>query len=289
MKSRSAQARELVLPAKAVYGHAEETRLLSAARAGDSAALSQLLERATGPAHRFSMGFCRDPHDAEDLVQDVLAVLVRSLKSFRGGSSLSTWMYIVAKRACGRLRKRQARQSSLEDIPAPEALVADASHEPERRFERRQLGAALERAIASLPQTQREVLVLRDVEGLPAAEVGRVLGLGQGAVKARLHRARITLRQDLAPFVAGRDAPAPGAQCPDTARLLSRYIEGDLSPGVCARLEGHVSACPACGRACDSLREVLGACREYGERALPVDVRRAVRMAIRKVVTGAGE
>jgi RNA polymerase sigma-70 factor (ECF subfamily) len=276
--------RRLAQPAKGVSSRIDEARLLSAARKGDAAALTELLERAAGPAERFSRGFCRDPHDAEDLVQDVLAVLMRSLGSFRGDSSLSTWTYIVARRACGRLRKRQSRQSSLDEIPLANEPRADTSTEPHRRFERRQLGEALERAIGALPIPQREVLVLRDVEGLPAAEVGRVLGLGERAVKSRLHRARLALRVQLAPFVTGRDVLPRGADCPDTARLLSRYIEGELTPGVCARLEAHVSACAPCEAACDSLRDVLGACRAYGDRTLPVDVRRTVRAAIRKMV-----
>ena len=287
MTSHAARARELLIPAKAGLGRAAEARLLSAAQGGNAAALTQLLERAAGPAHRFSMGFCRDPHDAEDLVQEVLAALLQSLKSFRGESSLTTWTYIVAKRACGRMRKRRARHTRLEDLPTETQLVADTSREPERKFARRRLGGALERAIASLPMAQRQVLVLRDVEGLPAVEVGRVLGLGERAVKSRLHRARLALRELLAPFVAGHDAPAPGKGCPDTARLLSRYVEGELSPDFCARLESQVSACPGCAGACDSLREVLGVCCAYGNRALPADVRREVRSAIRRVVAAA--
>jgi RNA polymerase sigma-70 factor (ECF subfamily) len=287
LKPKTLPARHLRPPTGATRGRAREARLFAAARNGDATALTKLLERAAGPAHRFSTGFCRNPHDAEDLVQDVLATLMHSLKSFRGESSLSTWTYIVAKRACARMHKRQGRQSSLDDLLSTKQLIADASLEPERRFERRQLGAALEHAIASLPVSQRQVMVLRDVEGLPAAEVGRVLGLGERAIKSRLHRARLALRHSLAPFVTGHDAPAPSMECPDTARLLSRYLEGELTPGVCARLEGHVSSCPACGGTCDSLREVLGACRKYGEQALPADVRRAVRMALRQFVAGA--
>jgi len=284
VKSETPRVRRPLLNARVAEGRKEEAHLLAAARQGDAVALTKLLERAAGPAHRFSTGFCRDRHDAEDLVQDVLAALMRSLRSFRGDSSLSTWIYIVAKRACSRLRKRQGLQSRLDDLPTTKHPVEDASREPEPRFERRQLRAALERAIASLPMSQREVLVLRDVEGLPAAEVGRVLGLGERAIKSRLHRARLTLRQNLAPFVAGHDAPAPAAKCPDTARLLSRYVEGELSPLICARLEGHVSLCEACGGACDSLREVLGACRAYGEQTLPAGLRREVRATIRLII-----
>jgi RNA polymerase sigma-70 factor, ECF subfamily len=275
--SGRAAARERRVP------RAEETRLIAAARGGDAAALSRLLELAAGPAHRFSRGFCRNPQDAEDLMQEVLVSLMRSIGTFRGDASLSTWTHVVARRACARLRKRGSRHLALDELPAGAEPPAATSAEPPARHERRRLGEALERAIAALPMAQREVVVLRDVEGLPAAEVGRVLGLGERAVKSRLHRGRLALREALAPLV-GVAAPPPGARCPDTARLLSRYVEGELNAGVCARLETHVTGCPACGAACESLRSVLGACREYGARAIPADLRRAIRAAIRQVV-----
>jgi RNA polymerase sigma-70 factor (ECF subfamily) len=263
---------------------AAEAKLIAAARRGDEAALSELVHRVSGPAMRFSMNFCRDPHDAEDLAQDVLATMLRSLGRFRGDASLSTWAYIVAKRSCARLRRRGARQAPL---PADSREILDRPDPgagPHRRLERRQLAEALERAIASLPVPQREVLVLRDVEGLPASQVGRVLGLGERAVKSRLHRARLALRARLAPFVAGQPGRAPGPDCPDTARLLSRHLEGELDPAVCARMEEHVRACPACGDACRSLREVLGACRARGEKPLAGPMQQAVRAAIRRAL-----
>jgi RNA polymerase sigma-70 factor (ECF subfamily) len=87
--------------------------------------------------------------------------------------------------------------------------------------------------------------------------------------------------------VAGAGAD-PGPRCPDTARLLSRHIEGELSARLCERLETHVAGCESCGRACDSLRAVLGACRAYGTGPLPAEVRRAFRAAIRGVIAAAG-
>jgi RNA polymerase sigma-70 factor (ECF subfamily) len=260
---------------------ASEARLISAARQGDRVALTQILELASGPASRFSRNFCRDPHDAEDLAQEVLATLLRSLKSFRGDASLSTWTYVVARRACGRLRKRGARMETVAPDAGTMLSTPDPSAGPARRLERRQLGEALERAVAALPMPQREVLVLRDVEGLSAAEVGAVLGLKERAVKSRLHRARLALRALLAPFVGSGDAPPPGPGCPDTALMLSRSIEGELSAGVCARMEEHVRRCPSCGDACHTLRAVLGACSAHGSRALPAEVRSAVRRAVR--------
>ena len=266
---------------------ADERRLLLAARGGDAAALRQLLERAAEPAWRWSKGFCRNADDAADLVQDVLVSLLRSLASFRADSSLSTWTYVVARRACAR---RQQRERRHRDLDAPEHAHlrerADDAPGPARRYERRQLAARLEAAIAALPEAQRAVLVMRDIELLSAAEVGEVLGLGERAVKSRLHRARLALRETLAPYVTGGDAPARERGCPETARMLSRWFEGELSAGTCARMQEHVRSCPACGGACTSLRAVLGACRAYGERSVPRDLQRAVRAAVERTATG---
>lgn len=266
---------------------AGERKLLAAARAGDQAALRELLTRAAAPAWRWSNGFCRDTDDAADLVQDVLHTLLRSLDDFRGDSSLSTWTFVVARRACARRRRRGRRESPL-DAPAYAHLRdrADTAPGPALRLERRELAARLEAAIGALPEAQRSVLVLRDVEGLSANEVGEALGLGVRAVKSRLHRARLVLREQLAPYVRGGDAPAPTPGCPETARMLSKWFEGELSASTCARMERHVSGCPACGGTCASLRTVLGACREYGERAVPGELQRAVREAVRRAAAG---
>jgi RNA polymerase sigma-70 factor (ECF subfamily) len=261
-----------------------EARLIAAARRGDRKALEQVLSAAFEPAYRFSRSFCLDVHEAEDLAQDVMATLLRTLDSFRGDASLSTWTYTVVRRACMRRKKRQARQSPLDEAsPAAQARSAPET-EPHRRLERRQLGQALERAIAALPQEQREVLVLRDVEGIPAAEVAKVVGAGERAVKSRLHRARLALRKALAPFVTGGDAPTRRPRCPDTAKMLSQFLEGELSPEVCERMEKHVSTCASCGGACESLRAVLGACRDHGSQPVPARMTLAVRTAVKDLI-----
>lgn len=271
-------------PVAGAQGRAAEAKLVAAARKGDRRALNELFKAAAEPALRFSRGFCRDPHEAEDLAQDVMATLLRTLHTFRGDSSLSTWTYTVARRACGRRKKRMARQAPLDEA-GPQALEqASPDAGPHGRLERRQLGEAIERAIVALPAAQRDVLVLRDVEGLPAAEVAKIVGIGERAVKSRLHRARLAVREQLAPFVQGGDAPARAGQCPDTARMLSRYLEGELSPAVCARMEEHVASCPACGGACASLRAVLGACRDYGRQSVPPEMRLAVRTAVKDLL-----
>lgn len=268
----------------------EEARLLNAARAGDARALRQLLTTLAGPAYRFGRGFCRDPHDAEDVMQEVLTALARSLSRFRGDASLTSWAYVVARRVCMRHRRKRSGEpahiASLDAAPAdggaagqPADAAVDRAADPLERLERHQLGALIERAIVALPAPQREVLLLRDVEGLSARAVGAALGIGERAVKSRLHRARMALRRALAPELAPARAAAPG--CPDTAGLVSRYLEGELTAARCRTLAAHVAGCPSCGAACEALREALGACRAWGRRPLPADLRDRVRAAIR--------
>jgi RNA polymerase sigma-70 factor (ECF subfamily) len=309
---------------------AEERRLVDAARAGDAGALRRLLDGVSRPIYRFAKGFCHDHTEAEDVLQGVLTAIARSLKDFRGESSLTTWAYTVARNACIRQRRRPASHPGrFEPLDAPGSdeagalQIPDPSRGPHEQLEREELREVLEEAIAALPQAQREVLVLRDVDGRPAAEVGRILDLGERAVKSRLHRARLTLRAVLAPYLRGEPggprgrskpagrgpaaarpavagsspaarsaiaAPRPAARsaiaahCPDTARMLSRYLEGELDAGVCAMLESHVSACPSCGEACETLLAALGACRDWGTRPLSSSARVMVRAAIRAVV-----
>jgi RNA polymerase sigma-70 factor (ECF subfamily) len=266
-------------------GTAEERRLVEAARRGDRRALEQLTRRVSGSLYRFGRGFCRDPHDAEDVMQEALMALVSSLPRFRGESSLSSWAYVVARNACARRRRRGTREAPLDGGEGGAALeIPDPGAAPEHAAERRQLREVLEQAIAALPESLRHVLVLRDVEGLSSSQVGKRLGLGERAVKSRLHRARLRLREMLAPRFAPR-APRPKPDCPDTARMFSRFLEGELDAGTCARLAEHVASCEGCGAACATLRAALGACAAWRTAPMPEPVRGAVRSALRALVS----
>jgi RNA polymerase sigma-70 factor (ECF subfamily) len=146
--------------------------------------------------------------DAEDVTQDVLVQVVRNLDKFRGESGLATWLHRItvnaalahrAKRARGEERRlREPLESFLEDEPAG-APVRRWSIDPEEQALNRELHGLIEGAIARLPVAYRDVFVLADVEGLPNAEIGDLLGLSVSAVKNRLHRARLLMRKALAP------------------------------------------------------------------------------------------
>lgn len=269
---------------------AEERRLLAAARGGDAAAMRRLLDRVAGTVYRFGRGFCRNPEDAEDVMQDVFLALTRSLRQFRGESSLSSWAYVVARRACSRSRRRRSgepgRFESLEENgEAGDRHAIGIAADPAGTVEQSELRSVLEAGLAALPESQRDVLALRDVEGLSAREVARALRISERVVKSRLHRARLSMRATLQAYRDGHAPPALRARgCPDTPRLLSRFLEGEMNARECARVERHVSGCLDCRGACDSLRDTLRACRRLGTASVPRAMRARLRRAIRQVV-----
>ena len=123
--------------------------------------------------------------------------------------------------------------------------------------------------------------MLRDVEGLSAPEVARILGMSVEAVKSRLHRARVAIREELAPAL-GRPAIAPprGALCPDVLTLFSQHLEGEIDPSVCATMEAHLAQCHHCRDACESLKRTLAICRQLPTPDVPASLAASVKAAI---------
>jgi RNA polymerase sigma-70 factor (ECF subfamily) len=150
--------------------------------------------------------------DAEDVVQEVLLQVVRRLDTFRGESELTTWLHRVTVNCALACRRKNAPRLARQVKAPVEALLdqgdapaAQAQDRPDRRAADRETRRLIEAAIARLPKMYRDPFVLSGVEGLSNAEVGAALGLSVGAVKSRLHRARLLLRDALAPhFREGR-------------------------------------------------------------------------------------
>jgi RNA polymerase sigma-70 factor (ECF subfamily) len=263
----------------------QDEGLLHAARQGDPQALDALLKRYQPHVYRFGMRMCRDPEAAQDVLQETLFAAARTLRGFRGASSLGTWLYTIARSFCIKTRRRSVfapTMVSLESEPGVERRADDANRDPERQLADREVGLALDAAIADLEPEYREVLVLRDVEGLPAAEVAEVTGLSVAAVKSRLHRARRFVRGRVAPLLATTPPPAVGVGCPDVVGLLSRHLEGEIESEACVEMERHVAACSRCRGACESLRQTLRLC---GSTPLP-DVPEALQESIRNGIRG---
>lgn len=261
---------------------AEDAGLVSAAQKGDKRAVETLLFKYEPTIFRFGLKMCGNPDDAGEVVQETMLAASRSLRDYRGESSVPTWLYTIARSFCTKQRRTSkfapAELTPLHD--APEGLAA-AGPNPEEAAARREMEALVNGALAKLEPMYREVLVLRDLEDLPAAETAEILGLSVEAVKSRLHRARKMIRELLAPALGYPEKPAePG--CPDVVALFSQKLEGELDAGVCAEMEKHLEGCPRCRGACDSLRETLAACRTASERELPAARKAALHKAIRE-------
>jgi RNA polymerase sigma-70 factor (ECF subfamily) len=259
-----------------------DAALLDSARAGDRAALDELLSKYERRIFRFGMSMCRDEEDAKDVAQETLVAFARGVGEFRGASSLSTWLFTVARRFCiKRRRKAKHAPTEMTTLAVDAERVPAAERLPDEVVADRELARALADAIATLDMKYREVLLLRDVEGLSAPEVAEVLGISVDAVKSRLHRARASVREQLAPRLSQPALPTPAAPCPDVLGVLSRKLDGDIDAASCAEMERHVASCPRCRDSCETLKRTLALCHAIPAGEVPSDVKAAIRDAIR--------
>ncbi len=181
---------------------ATDLDLLRLAQRGDRRALEQVLRANAPRIAQFAARMCRTQTQAEDVTQDTLVAAARGLSSFRQDSALPTWLYQIARRFCQKQQRRgkSVRQAevSLDDDGAREPLTLFADlPEPGDTLDAHRMAERVAQALEQLRPAYREVLVLRDVEGLTAPEVASMLGLQVATVKTRLHRARLELRDRL--------------------------------------------------------------------------------------------
>jgi RNA polymerase sigma-70 factor (ECF subfamily) len=169
--------------------------LLRRAGAGDRHAFERLLTRHGDALFRFATRTCGSDREAEDAVQDGLLSAWKGAGTYRGESSARTWLFQVVIHACRRRHRRRAGEPERHaEVEEAEAL-SSGERAADDRLADRQVGAAMEQALAALGEEAREVLVLRDVEGLSGEEAASALGLSLAAMKSRLHRARLELKE----------------------------------------------------------------------------------------------
>jgi RNA polymerase sigma-70 factor (ECF subfamily) len=174
----------------------DEPVLVAAAKAGDISAFETLVGRYERKIFRLTQNITQNREDAEDAMQEAFLKAFEHLQEFQGNSRFYTWLVRIAvNQALMKLRKRRPNQVSLdEDIDTGEE---DWGPSPEDRYEQRELGGILEGVISELEPSFRIVFQLRDIEELSTEETAEALGLSVPAVKSRLLRARLKLRQKL--------------------------------------------------------------------------------------------
>jgi RNA polymerase sigma-70 factor (ECF subfamily) len=183
---------------------AEDATLVREAKRGSEEAFAELVERHQGRVYSHALRLMGNPQDAEEVLQDTFVQAYRNLAKFEERSRFSTWIYRIAtNEALMRLRKvSRKKEVFLEDTAGHDD---ESYHEELRDFARSALDEVLDaeirdtlyRALADLPQEYRVVFTLRDIDGLSNAEVAESLGISVPAVKSRLHRSRLFLRDRL--------------------------------------------------------------------------------------------
>lgn len=179
----------------AAWADVPDTELISRAARGDAAAFGELVARHQAAVFRLTRTLARDPAAAEDALQEAFLAAWRGAKCFRGESSPRAWLLAIARNAARRGFRRRAgeplRMESLDTLAAAAGWRSDT--DPEGVLLRRRRREALQAALEALHVQDREILIVRELEGLSGEETARVLGIGLAAVKSRLHRARLRL------------------------------------------------------------------------------------------------
>lgn len=173
--------------------------LLTACRRGDPRALEELVRITHRRAYALAYRLVGDPIEAEDVVQESYLRIFRGLGGFRGEARFETWMHRIVTNTAFNQMRRRGRFGIVTEEEKLDRPVPDRSEELATQRDE------LERALARLPEGQRVVLVLKDVYDLSCREIGEEVGIEEGAVKVRLHRARKRLREILAAGEDGSD------------------------------------------------------------------------------------
>ncbi|MFI9151311.1 RNA polymerase sigma factor [Streptomyces sp. NPDC053367] len=172
--------------------------LVTAAQRGDVEALSALVYGSYPHVHRFAHSLCATPQDAEDAAQEALIILYRKIGMLRASGALASWMFRIVRNECLRRTRSLVHRGPAAE-PARPGATRSAEEDVLLRLEAERVAAA----VAALPEDQRQVLVMRDIQGLPGRTVADRLGLSTAAMKSRLHRARSAVRAALDDVPAG--------------------------------------------------------------------------------------
>ncbi|NLX11394.1 MAG: sigma-70 family RNA polymerase sigma factor [Chloroflexi bacterium] len=189
--------------------NADDAEMVARLQAGDQAAYAQLVDENAGRIYRLALRMLGSEADAEDVLQETFLSAFKSIENFEARSSLSTWLYRIATNAAlMRLRRKEPQQVSVDEpIESDDGELIprqffDFCCLPETDLLRDEARAEMMRAIEELPATLRSVFVLRDIEGLSTEETAETLNLSISAVKSRLMRARLKLRERLSIYFA---------------------------------------------------------------------------------------
>jgi RNA polymerase sigma-70 factor (ECF subfamily) len=180
--------------------------LIQAINSGQAGKFHDLVKRYEHKLYNFSLRMCRNPSDAEDMIQDTFLNIFRYLKNFRHETKFKNWLYKVAASTCIK-KRRKSKFAPEQELSLDEFLPNDEAEKPDNvpewamlpldKLLNEELSSVINKTILALPKKYRVVIVLRDIEGFSTAETAQILNLSPSNVKVRLHRARLYLRDKL--------------------------------------------------------------------------------------------
>ena len=172
-----------------------ELLLISRARGGDREAFGALVEQYRDNVYRLAYRMCGNAYDADEAAQEAFVAAWRALPNFRGDAKFSTWLYRLTTNAAIDVMRREKRHQTVGDGEMVD--VADDADSPQETVERTEQQEAVQKALSTLSEEYREVLLLRYMEELDYAEIAEVLQLPSGTVKSRINRAKAALKAAL--------------------------------------------------------------------------------------------
>lgn len=188
----------------------DDRELLARAQAGDMSAFEALVDRHEDKVYGLALRMTRSEPDAAEITQDTFLSAYQHLGEFRGEAAFGSWVHrIAANNALMRLRRQKVLDMVSDDLDGPEftergslaeAPESDWSKRADDKILDEELGRAIREATDALPEGYREVFLLKDVEGLSYEEISEMVGISIPAVKSRLHRARLALREAIDAF-----------------------------------------------------------------------------------------
>jgi RNA polymerase sigma-70 factor (ECF subfamily) len=179
-----------------------EYEIVALAKNGDHNAFEQIVTTYEKKVYNMALRYTGNPEDALDICQEVFLRVYRFLPKYRGESTLSTWIYRVTMNVChdmsgNRTNIYELSLDSKADDDEPTAEIADRRYDPEKEFEKKQTRQLVQQAISMLDSDHRDVIIMRDINGLSYDEISRVLQVSSGTVKSRISRAREKMKNFL--------------------------------------------------------------------------------------------
>lgn len=175
----------------------DEKHIMSRARRGELSAFEELVRLYEKRVYMVALRSTGTPEDAADITQEVFLRAWRSIESFRGDSGFSTWLFRITMNLCvdfARHKQVQPQTQPLVGEDETERPIPDHAPTPEEHLENRELGRELAAALDEVSEEHRQIVLLRDVDGMSYTEIAETLEISEGTVKSRLSRARLALR-----------------------------------------------------------------------------------------------